>query len=55
MSEENDFEMWKAKLDELEQKEKVEDMKDKVRAKERDLKLRNLRKGWKNLKGMFGK
>ena len=41
-------------LKKLETTEKCEDMRDKIKEKERDLKMRKLRKGWKNLKGMFG-
>ena len=44
----------KAELDKLETSEKCEDMRDKIKAKQKDLKYRSLKKGWKDIVQLFG-
>ena len=39
----------KAKLEDLKQKEKCEELKDQIAAKEHDLKYRGIKKLWNNL------
>jgi len=51
----SELDAWKERLKQAEDKEKLEILKDKVIAKERDNKYRNLKKGWENLKGLFKK
>lgn len=48
-----ELETWKERMKQAEAKEELETFKDKVIAKERDNKYRNLKKGWENLKEMF--